>query len=65
MKRLMVLATLAALMGGCTEDTRVLVGDVGDHLSHDILDTVFGILFPASERPEATPAAAPAEAEPG
>ena len=49
MKRLLAVLAIGAMLGGCTGDTRVLVGDVGDHLTHDILDSVFGFLFPSEE----------------
>ena len=54
MKRLLATLTIGAMLTGCTGDMKVLVGDVGDHLTHDILNSVFGFLFPSDEEAPAT-----------
>lgn len=63
MKKLLVLPLLGALLGGCTGDTRVLFRDIGDHVTHDLLDSVFGFLFASDEQQSAEPAATSDEAD--
>lgn len=45
MKKMLAIALLGSLLGGCTGDTRVLFRDIGDHVTQDLLDSVFGVLF--------------------
>lgn len=47
MKRWIMLAALGSLLGGCTGDTQMLAHDLGDSITHKLLDSVLGFLFPS------------------
>ncbi len=37
------LALFGLLTTGCSDDTAVLLGDISDHLTHDLLGTILGV----------------------